>query len=180
MKRDFVEEIKLPEKVKATLNGSELIIEGPKGRNSRVFDYKNVKLTLEDNKLTLKVENGNKRDKCMFYTYLAHIKNMIKGVTEGFTYKMKIISGHFPISVSISGDEFIVKNLFGEKKPRKLKLYPDVKVKVEGEYVVLEGINKERVGQQAANIEQLCRITTRDRRIFFDGIYIVEKSGKSV
>lgn len=180
MKQDYYTEIPIPKDVKVSLNGRTLIVEGKKGKLERLFDYKKVDIRIENNKVVLEVNQGVKRDKTMLYTYEAHIKNMIKGVTEGFVYKMKIVSNHFPISVSISNGELIVKNLFGEKSPRKLKLYDDVKVKVEGEYIILEGINKERVGQQAANIEQLCNITNRDRRIFYDGIYIVEKAGKSV
>lgn len=180
MKQDYYTEIQIPKDVKVSLNGRTLIVEGKKGKLQRTFDYKRINIKIENNMIILEVNQEVKKDKTMLYTYEAHIKNMLKGVSEGFVYKMKIVSNHFPISVSVSNGELIVKNLFGEKNPRKLKLYNDVKVKVEGEFVVLEGIDKERVGQQAANIEQLCNITNRDRRIFYDGIYIVEKAGKSL
>ncbi|HLC99276.1 MAG TPA: 50S ribosomal protein L6, partial [Candidatus Nanoarchaeia archaeon] len=84
------------------------------------------------------------------------------------------------MNVSVSGNEFNVANFLGEKTPRKLKIKDGVKVKVEGEFVVVEGIRKEDAGQVAANIEILTKVKGRDRRIFQDGIYIIEKDGKQM
>ena len=178
MRKDFRFEIELPENVNASIDGRKLTVNGPKGSLERMFSYTRISMKIQDNKIVLEVKNGNKRDKTMLGTYRAHIKNMIKGVTNGFVYKLKIVSTHFPMSVSVSGNELIVKNFFGEKHPRRLKLYDDVKVTVKGDEIIVEGIDKERVGQQAANIEQLTRIKDKDPRVFQDGIYIVQKDEK--
>ena len=55
-----------------------------------------------------------------------------------------------------------------------------MKVNVKGTDIIVEGVDIEKVGQAAGKIEQLCRITNKDRRIFQDGIYIVEKNGKEL
>ena len=110
----------------------------------------------------------------------AHIKNMIKGVSEGFVYTLKICSSHFPMSVSVSGNKLEVKNYLGEKVPRVLNLVENVKVTINGEEVVVESSDKELAGQTAANIELLTRRSGFDRRVFQDGIYITEKAGKIV
>ena len=72
-----------------------------------------------------------------------------------------------------------VTNLFGEKVPRVAKLPwspAEVEVKVMNKTdVIVKGIDKEKVGQTAANIERSCRIRNRDRRVFQDGIYITSK-----
>ena len=47
----------------------------------------------------------------------------------------------------------------------------DTKVEVKGQDIILTGIEREDVGQTMGNIEQACRITKFDRRIFQDGIY---------
>jgi large subunit ribosomal protein L6 len=49
-------------------------------------------------------------------------------------------------------------------------------VAVQGDELIVAGINKEHVGQTAANIEQATRIKRRDPRVFQDGIYCIEKS----
>ena len=68
------------------------------------------------------------------------------------------------------------KNFFGEKVPRKIKFdKKNVSIKVDGTEVLVEGMDKEKVGQTAASIEQLTRRPGFDKRIFQDGIYITEK-----
>ena len=84
------------------------------------------------------------------------------------------------MNVSINNEELIVKNFLGEKAPRILKIKPGVTAKVEGSDIIIESTNKELAGQAAADIEQLTRITNKDRRIFQDGIYITEKDGKKI
>ena len=112
----------------------------------------------------------------MINTFKAHLIHMIVGSMEGHVYKLKICSGHFPMTVAMKGDTLEVKNFLGEAHPRTLKIKQGADVKVNGEEIVVESPDKEIAGQTAADIEQLTRITNRDRRIFQDGIYIVEKS----
>jgi large subunit ribosomal protein L6 len=105
---------------------------------------------------------------------------MIKGVTQGFTYKMKVVYSHFPITVKVQGREVIVENFLGEKVPRKTEIFGNCVVKVSGQDITVEGINKEEVGQTVARIEQLTRVKNRDPRVFQDGIYLVERDGVPV
>jgi len=105
---------------------------------------------------------------------------MIKGVTEGIIYKLKICSSHFPMNVTVSTKEVSVKNFLGEKIPRIAKIIEGVTVKIDGTDLIVEGIDKEKVAQTAANIEQVCRITDKDRRKFMDGIFITSKDGKLI
>jgi large subunit ribosomal protein L6 len=83
------------------------------------------------------------------------------------------------MTLKVQGDIMTVTNLFGEKVPRVAKLPwspSDVEVKISNKTdVVVKGIDKEKVGQTAANIERSCRIKNRDRRVFQDGIYITSK-----
>ena len=116
----------------------------------------------------------------MVKTYKAKLKNNLIGVNEGYTYKLKICSGHFPMNVGVNGTEFTIKNFLGEKVPRTITLKEGASVKIEGEQIIVESIDKEKAGQVAADIEQLTRVTNRDNRIFQDGIYITEKAGKII
>ncbi len=74
-----------------------------------------------------------------------------------------------------NGNKLIIKNFLGEKYPRESILSDKVKTKVNGDQIIIESPDIEEAGKTASNIEQRARITGRDRRIFQDGIYIIEK-----
>jgi large subunit ribosomal protein L6 len=101
---------------------------------------------------------------------------MLKGVTDGFIYKMKIVYSHFPISVEVKGKEVLIKNFTGERSPRKAHIIGYTSVRMEGkDTVLIEGIDIEEVAQTAANIQQSTKIRKKDIRVFMDGIYVSEK-----
>ncbi|WP_456471951.1 50S ribosomal protein L6 [Methanocaldococcus sp.] len=175
------ERIKIPENVQIDIVGeNEVLVKSGNKELRRRFEHPNVKIKKEDNEIVIYCHYPRKKDKAMIGTIRAHINNMIKGVTEGFTYKLKIRYAHFPMKVYVKGDEVIIENFLGEKHPRRAKILEGVTVKVQGEDVIVTGIDKEKVGQTAANIEQATKIKNRDPRVFQDGIYIVEKAGKAI
>ena len=177
-------EIALPEGVSANLSESPLTVEGPNGSMSRDFHNSRVQLTQKSGSLVVEIELPRRKEKALAGTWRAHIANMVHGVTEGFEYRMKAVYSHFPMTLSVNSDhsEFTVKNLLGEKVPRTADLMyhkDGIEVKVEKKvHVVITGVDREKVGQTAANIERACRIRGRDRRVFQDGIYIVSKGGR--
>jgi len=178
MKLNFKEKIEIPEKIEAQIDKGIVKIKGPKGEASKKLIDPKVDIKIEDKKIIFSAKKGTKREKRIIGTFKSHIRNLIKGVNEGHTYKLKICSTHFPMNASVKDNEFILKNFLGEKIPRKIKIEQGVKINIEGEEITVESPNKELAGQTAASIEQLCRITGRDRRIFQDGIYITKKSEK--
>ncbi len=84
------------------------------------------------------------------------------------------------MSVSVEGDNIIIKNFLGETKERKAKIMEGAEVKIDGEIITVNAINKEFAGQTAANIEKMTFIKDKDRRIFQDGIFMIEKAGKKI
>jgi large subunit ribosomal protein L6 len=100
---------------------------------------------------------------------------MIKGVTKGFTYKLKIVFSHFPISVKVEDKTVRIENFTGERSPRLARILGESKVTVKSEDVVVQGIDLEEVSQTAANIEQATRVKVKDPRVFLDGIYVYER-----
>lgn len=172
--------IELLEGVQAILDDSVLILKGAKGETKRDFLNPLIYIKIDGSEIILSSKRLTKREKKLAGTIKAHIKNMIKGVTEGHTYKLKVCSNHFPMNVSINNDELIVKNFLGEKQARTLKLKQGAEVKVDGSEIIINSTNKELAGQIAADIEQLTRVTNKDRRIFQDGIFIIEKDGKEI
>jgi large subunit ribosomal protein L6 len=176
----LMEEIEIPSGLTVRFENDTLSVKGPKGEVSREFKFPNVSVQVSEGKIRIEATKQNKRAKTQLYSVVAHIRNMITGAKDGYVYLLKICYSHFPIKAAVSGDEFSVKNFLGERKPRTTKIIPGVKVTVDGNIVRVEGADKEKTGQMAASIEQLCVIKNRDRRIFQDGIFIYEKAGKSL
>lgn len=166
--------IQIPEGVEIKL-GPLIKVNGPKGELSRTLHHLHARIEMDGNKIKISVESDRRKDKALVGAFAAHIRNMIKGVTEGFEYRMKCVYAHFPIKMSVKGKEFVIENMLGENKPRKAVIVGDTNVKIEGENVILTGINLEEISQTAANIELATRIKDRDPRRFQDGIYIVHK-----
>ncbi|MBI2129403.1 50S ribosomal protein L6 [Candidatus Woesearchaeota archaeon] len=181
MKKGAIEAvIEIPGGVEATLDGGILTLKSAKNEASKKLTSEKIKLALEGNKLKLSTKKSSKKEKKLIGSFRAHIKNLIEGIREPHVYKLKICSGHFPMNVSIAGNDLTVKNFLGEKIPRKLKLKKGASVKIEGSEITIESSNKELAGQAAADIEQLTKRPNYDPRIFQDGIYITIKNGKEV
>ncbi|WP_340820548.1 50S ribosomal protein L6 [Methanolobus sp. WCC4] len=175
MAKEIKKTIPIPEGVTVTFQGRLLTVSGPKGKSERSFWYPGIMIEVMDSEVTVDSTVMKKTQKAMVGTFASHIRNMIKGVTEGFEYRMKVVYSHFPMQLKVEGDKLMIGNFLGEKKPRSANILGESKVKASGDEVVVTGINKEDVGQTAANIEQATRIKRFDPRVFQDGIYTVEK-----
>jgi len=167
-------EIIIPENINVEIDGKSVKISGEKGQIERKFKYFfDIKIEKKDNKIVLSSDSDKRKVKATVGTVVAHIQNMFKGLTEGFTYKMKVIYSHFPVTVKIENNNILINNFLGEKVPRKAKILGNTKIDVQGQDITITGMNKEDVGQTCANIETACKITKFDRRVFMDGIYPV-------
>jgi len=177
---DFMKRIvNIPEKIEVEINNFKVRIKGPKGSLERDFSspiFKNeITIKKEDNKILLSTESDKRKIKSMLGTIEAHIKNMFTGLIEGYTAKLKIVYAHFPFTLKISGKEILINNFLGEKVPRKTRIINDCKVEIQGDEIIITGIDRESVGQTAANMEKSTWIKARDRRVFVDGIFITKK-----
>lgn len=180
MKKDLSQIIEIPENVEVILEDQTIIVKGPEGENKREFRVAQITLEKKDNKIILKSKKTTKNEKKMINTMRAHIKNMIEGVQKKFEYELKICFSHFPMNVEIKEDHAIVKNFLGEKIPRKLKIPQGVDIKIDKGIITVTSSNKELAGQAAANFEKATRIRMKDRRVFQDGIFMINKAGKKM
>ncbi|MCD6461188.1 MAG: 50S ribosomal protein L6 [Thermoplasmata archaeon] len=167
--------IPVPEGVTITLQDNILSVKGEKGEITRRFNDPKLSLSHENGEIVIFTDLPRKREKALVGTWEAHVKNMLKGVTQGFTYRMKLVYAHFPVKVSVKGDQVIIDNFVGEKSPRKARIVEGTKVSVKGDQIIIEGVDKEKVGQTMANIEQATRIKGYDPRVFQDGIYLISR-----
>jgi large subunit ribosomal protein L6 len=176
----FSVDVAIADGVTVSYEKGMLTAKGPKGEVTKKLLHPKVDFKIADGNVTISAKNATKREKMNIHSYRAHVTNVIEGAANGFVYELKICSGHFPMSASVKGNNFELKNFLGESVARNLTLKEGVEVKVAGEIITVESSNKELAGQVAADLEQLTRITNRDRRIFQDGIYITKKAGKDL
>ncbi|AAT43241.1 50S ribosomal protein L6 [Picrophilus oshimae] len=167
-------EIKLPDDVQATMENNELKIKGKLGEASRIFRDNYVKAYIEGSSVKIATSKNNKYTKGIVGTWYSETKLLIEGVTKGFEYHMKIDFTHFPMRVSVRGDKLIVENFLGEKSPRSAKIVDGCKVSVKGDRITINGIDKRKIGETAANIERATYIRHFDARVFQDGIFLLK------
>jgi len=169
-------QIEIPPGVNVTLEGSMLTVSGPKGTLTRDMRFPQINVTVEDGEVVIATASDKKRFLAMSGTLQALAKSMIRGVSEGYEYRMKVVYSHFPIQLKQQGSCLEISNFLGEKQPRVAKIIEGVTVKVGNDEVTLTGIDREKVGNTAANIEHATRVTNRDPRVFQDGVYITERA----
>ena len=175
-------EIEIPENVDISINGKIVTVKGPKGELKKDFSHSVVNIYKKDNKIIVDYYLPRKKERAQVGTIASHIKNMIKGVTEGFVYKMKTVYSHFPFTVKVDKSKklVLIENFLGERAPRKAKIVGNVSVTVKDDTVIIEGIDIEEVGQTTANIQRATKIKDKDPRVFMDGIYVYMKGGKEI
>lgn len=174
----LIREIEIPQGLEIKVKDNEILAKKENNEIKRRFDR--VLMSKEGNKLIIKIKGVTKSEKKQINTIVAHIKNIIQGLEKKFIYKLQICSVHFPMNVSIKENNVIIKNFLGEAKDRKAKILPNVEVKIEKEIITVESTDKEAAGQTSANIEKTTRTKRKDIRVFQDGIYLIEKSGRKI
>ena len=169
------EKISLPQGVDTEVHGDIIIIKKQNTEVRRTISNPLIRIKKEGQSLLVISRGISRKHKRILNTIVAHLNNMILGSQQPFIYKVKVCSGHFPITVKKEGDYVVISNFLGEKIPRMSRILPGVTVHVEKDLITISSANKESAGQTAANLERTTFISKRDRRVFQDGCYIVEK-----
>ena len=168
-------EIKVPSGVTVNHKDGELTVKGSKGTLKRTFVHPRVSLKAGKEAVTITCKGPSRAELGLTGTWESHVRNMFEGVTNGYQYKLRIIFSHFPIKTSVKGSELSIENFLGERYPRRALILEGVTVKISGDTITLEGSDKEKVGQTAANIEKATLVKDYDPRVFQDGIYLISR-----
>ncbi|MBI2579175.1 MAG: 50S ribosomal protein L6 [Candidatus Aenigmarchaeota archaeon] len=171
--------IEVPEHVDVSVEGKKVVVKGSKGSLERSFSDPRFVRTLviekQGREIAVRSSKDTKKHRAMVGTIEAHLKNMFLGVSSGYAYRMKIFYTHFPINITVKDGEVQIRNFLGEKGARTAKIVGKAEVKLDKDEIVINGTDKEELGQTAANIEHACKISKRDRRIFQDGVYLASR-----
>ncbi|XP_061348157.1 large ribosomal subunit protein uL6-like [Gastrolobium bilobum] len=179
------ETMNIPDGVRIKVHAKVIEVEGPRGKLVKDLKHLNLdfQLITDDNgqkKLKINDWFGSCKTSDAIRTALSHVENLVTGVTKGCRYKMRFVSLHFPINVSITNNNssMEIRNFLGEKEVRKVDMLEGVSVvrseKAKDE-LVLDGNDIELVSRSCALIKQICHVKNKDTRKFLDGIYVSEK-----
>ncbi len=171
--------IKIPEGVSAKFENDILVVKGPLGEESRKF-RDDIVISISDGEIKLEPNKEKKfrhikAMSALWGTYASHIRNMIGGVTEGFS-KTLVIEG-IGFRASKEGNNLTLS--LGFSHPVKLLIPEGIDLKVEKNTVIISGSGKEKVGSFSGKIRALKPPEPyKGKGIRYQGEYVRHKAGK--
>lgn len=140
--------IVVPQGVKVNIKDGEVIISGPKGELKQSFSP-DIKVTLTDNKLTVTRSSDDRQQRALHGLVRSLLANMVTGVTKGYQKDLEVVGVGY--RVQLSGNKLVLRA--GYSHQVEVEPLQGTTLGVEGtNKIKVSGINKETVGQMAANI----------------------------
>jgi large subunit ribosomal protein L6 len=176
----------IPDNVEVRIEDNKIYVKGPKGELSKEINP-DLKIEINEGKIFItpksekdadkSIEKGIKGKKVKAYWGLirAIIFNMIKGVTEEYEKRLTIIGVGY--KARVENDSLIINVGFSHpvvvKQPQKIKFI------VDKDTIIVKGIDKEMVGQVAANIRKIRPPEVyKGKGIRYEGEVVRKKAGK--
>ena len=148
MSRIGLKPITVPAGVEVTIaEGNLVTVKGPKGTLTKKFDAA-ISIKQEENTITVERPTNNKQHRSLHGLTRTLIDNMVIGVTNGFEKKLELVGVGY--RAQKQGNK-LVMNL-GFSHPVEMEDPEGLESKVDGNKIVISGIDKEKVGQYAAEI----------------------------
>lgn len=166
----------IPQDVKVEIEDGQITVEGPKGKISRSLSPR-INIEIRDNQIILKRLSDTKLDKSLHGLTRALIWNMVKGVTEGYVKELEIVGVGF--KASVSGNNLNMQ--LGFSHPVNFSIPEGIKIETpKPNQIVVRGIDKERVGEIAAEIRAIYPPEPyKGKGIRYVGEYVKKKVGKA-
>jgi large subunit ribosomal protein L6 len=177
MSRIGLKPIPLPEKVQADIRGSHVTIKGPKGEISRSF-HPDMEIVLEESILRVKRPTDQRMHKAMHGLTRALLANMVTGVSEGFSRTLEIVGTGY--RALMQGDDLVLH--LGYSHPIEFRPPEGITFEVPrgGRSVIVQGVDKELVGEIAARIRrQRPPEPFKGKGVRYEGERVRRKAGKS-
>ncbi len=151
MSRIGKQKISVPQNVKLIKSEENnfIVVEGPKGKLEKKFSMK-IKVRIENGEVIVERCDDSKEARALHGLSRTLINNMIIGVTEGFSKVLEIKGVGY--RAAKSGNKLILN--LGFAVPVEMFDTDKIKIAVDGDKIIVSGIDKEAVGQYAANIRE--------------------------
>lgn len=169
--------IPVPAGVNVRLEGHTVTIEGPRGALRRVF-HPNMRIALEDGKLIVSRPDDSRQNRALHGMTRALLANMVVGVTQGFQKRLDISGVGYRAEQQGEGATLQV----GFSHPVPVAPPPGIRIIVDrsGSSLVVEGNDKELVGEMAAKIRAVRKPEPyKGKGIAYAGEVIRRKAGKA-
>ena len=167
--------VPIPSGVTITVEDSMVIVKGPKGELRQAL-LDTIKLDITDTEATVKRINDEKKSKSEHGLTRALIQNMVTGVTKGFEKKLEVNGVGFRIN---GGGQSLEMSL-GFSHPVKYTAPAGTSLTVNKMTILVSGINKQQVGQTAAEIRKLKKPEPyKGKGIKYADEQILRKAGKT-
>lgn len=168
--------VQLPEKVQFALKGDMISVKGPKGNLERKL-HPAVKISVNDGIIVFDADQNDKKKVALQGLFRSLVDNMVTGVTKG--YEKKLLLSGIGYRAEIKGNSLILN--VGYSNPVDFKIPDGIKANVEkNTEIFLSGIDKELLGQVAANIRGLRPPEPyKGKGIMYADERIIRKAGKT-
>jgi len=168
--------ITIPAGVEFNLEDGIASIKGPKGQLTQKL-HPQVKLEKKDNILSVAVmDESDKSQRALWGLFASLVKNMIIGVTEGFSVKLEI--NGVGMKAAVSGKNLVLN--VGYSHPVEYVIPAGTAIAVEGNVITVSGIDKQVVGEVAAQIRRIKKVEPyKGKGIKYVGEKVIRKAGKA-
>jgi len=162
--------------VKVNIEGGRVTVTGPKGELSRQF-HPDIGIRLDDGELVVSRSSDRPQQRSLHGLTRSLLANMVAGVSEGFT---KVLEMHgVGYRAQMQGQKLVLQ--VGYSRPVEITPPPEITLAVEGtSRVMVQGINRELVGQVAADIRAVRPPDPyKGKGIRYQGERVRHKAGKA-
>src|SRR6185369_14124091 len=166
--------IAVPEKTEITVSGGEVRVKGPKGTLVRPAN-RHISIEVGADGVQVSTKSETIEARAALGTYASHVRNMLEGVTKGFSKKLLVEGVGYKWDVQGKS----LNLALGFSHPVKMPIPEGLTVTVEKGALSISGFDKELVGQFAANIRALKKPEPyKGKGIRYEGEVIRRKQGK--
>lgn len=166
--------IVIPQKTEVTVTPEKVTVKGPLGELSKPMRPE-VGVVIKDGEVTVEQKSNSILAKALIGTYASHIRNMVDGVNKN--YEKKLILEGVGFKSDVQGNTLVLA--LGFSHPVKVEIPAGLTVKAEKNVITVEGINKEDVGQFAAQVRALKKPEPyKGKGMRYEGEVIRRKEGK--
>ncbi len=175
MSRIGKQPIDIPAGVTITVGDKDITVAGPKG-SLTVPLQENVKVTVADNVATVSRDNDEPKSRAWHGLQRALLNNAVQGVTKGFEKKLEVNG----VGFRLSGGPKEIEMALGFSHPVKYSAPEGIELKTDKMVITVSGIDKQKVGQVAAEIRALKKPEPyKGKGIKYVDEVILRKAGKA-